>query len=704
MLVGAAAEKHGAFAIMDVCAIDARDVTWLLSQLSQNLEEAPRRIVAELVASCLDPKDVAVFDAVLVAATDDGDLRAAIGPRLEPVLLGSQYAEEMKAHHELLESHRQPKSVACAAPSSQSLSDILAADDPERFFRIYRLLHDQKGEPENRAEPLPGWSQFDETAKVQIRDAATDYVGTRPFTPPGEWWKEGKFMWGMDAGYSALHFLALQAPDSLDRLTDSDWEFWTRIVIAYLPSGTEASSRPLLVAKAYERAKGTFLSTLNDMIDSEDRRNGEVHVLSQFGDFWSDELATMLRTKITGGMLKPGSFRGLLAKLLTMGDVEAESVARAIAIGPVPGDVDGHQRAVFSIAELLSHRPREWSDMWPIIQANEALGVGVLQLIASEHEFNSFATAIDEADIADICIWLSKLGREKEPRERDEPGRVTPGVALAHWWNSLINFLTYKGTPQACNAIRRLIKALPQYEGLQSSLREAVERTRRATWIPPSPEEVIGLVSDSEARLIRNGMELVEVLIESLNRLESSLQGVTPSVEELWNELPTARDEPRIFRPKSEPNFSGYVKRHLDRELRRKGVILNREVEIRPPMGGKDGEDTDIFVDLIVPRGRSEELERISAVIEAKGCWNPDLNEAMKNQLVERYMTDSGIHYGIYLVGWFMCLQWDKTDYRRGRTPKISIADARRQFEEQALALSNEGRVIRSVVLNAALR
>lgn len=610
----------------------------------------------------------------------------------------------MKAHHELLMAHRQPRVVEAAVPITQSLSEILAGHDRETFFRVYCLFRNFKGDPKSPTEPLPGWSQFDEELRTRILGVAREYLKTRPASVPGAWWKNGTFSWGMLAGYCALRLLAIESPDSLDLLVDCDWEFWTRIVITYPTNERDASSRLLLVAKAYERAKDTFHATLEDVVNGENERHGRVFVISNLGECWSNELATMLRAKITGSELKPGSFKDVLAKLLQMADPNAKALARRIATDAIPNAGEYRTRAVFATAELISHDPREWSVIWPVLQANETFGVEVLKTVAYEREYTSFATALDEGDIADICIWLSRLGLEKVHKDPDDLGRVTPATALANWWNVLINTLTYKGTVEACDAIRRLIEALPQYEGLQWSLREAEERTRRATWIPPSPEEVIRLASETDVRLIRNGRELVEVLIESLNRLESLLQGVTPSAEELWNELPTAPGEGRIFRPKGETNFSNYVKRHLDRDLRGRGVILNREVEIRAPLGGRSGEDTDIFVDVIVPRGQSERLERISAVIEAKGCWNPDLNHAMKSQLAERYMADSGIHHGIYLVGWFVCPQWDTDDYRRDKTPKIPIEQARHQFEEQAVALSGEGRLIRSVVLNAALR
>jgi hypothetical protein len=148
---------------------------------------------------------------------------------------------------------------------------------------------------------------------------------------------------------------------------------------------------------------------------------------------------------------------------------------------------------VYAAAALISHDPQEWSVVWPIFQANESFGVEVLKVVASDWEHNSFATALKEGEIADICIWISKLGLDNTD---EKLGRVTPAVALTRWWNTLINFLMHKGTPGACAAIKRLIEALPQYDGLKFSLREAEDRMRQATWAPLAPEEVIRIVAN----------------------------------------------------------------------------------------------------------------------------------------------------------------------------------------------------------------
>jgi hypothetical protein len=248
----------------------------------------------------------------------------------------------------------------------------------------------------------------------------------------------------------------------------------------------------------------------------------------------------------------------------------------------------------------------------------------------------------------------------------------------------------------------------PDLGYMKYHLREAEELMRRNTWVPCAPAEILQLTRDPDARLVRNGADLLDVLEESLSRLESRLQGETPAAIDLWNDAAKGPAETtkkgKVFRPKNEPALSDYIKRHLDLDLRERGVIINREVEIRPPLGGAKGERTDVHVNVAAPTGEPGVSEKVTAIIEVKGCWNPELNDAMKTQLVQRYLKDNECRHGLYLIGWCMCDQWDAGDDRRGRTPGTTIAQARERFLQQAAALSTDGREIRAVVLNAALR
>jgi len=97
-------------------------------------------------------------------------------------------------------------------------------------------------------------------------------------------------------------------------------------------------------------------------------------------------------------------------------------------------------------------------------------------------------------------------------------------------------------------------------------------------------------------------------------------------------------------------------------------------------------------------------MEKLTAIVEVKGIWNADVAQAMETQLVDRYLNETGIEHGLYVVGWYACSQWDPGDYRSKRIPYSSISDARQALSAQARALSNQTREVKSLVINAGLR
>jgi hypothetical protein len=63
--------------------------------------------------------------------------------------------------------------------------------------------------------------------------------------------------------------------------------------------------------------------------------------------------------------------------------------------------------------------------------------------------------------------------------------------------------------------------------------------------------------------------------------------------------------------------------------------------------------------------------------------------------------------HGLYVVGWFLCEQWDANDYRRAEARRQlppSLAEAQALFATQAAELSGGMRRAAAVVLDAVLR
>lgn len=181
------------------------------------------------------------------------------------------------------------------------------------------------------------------------------------------------------------------------------------------------------------------------------------------------------------------------------------------------------------------------------------------------------------------------------------------------------------------------------------------------------------------------------------------LQGETPAAPDLWDQTDRTRGHER-FRPKDENHLSDYVKRHLQDDLMRTGIVALREVEICRGEGAGQGGRTGVHVVGIVTDSRAGEKRQIRVIVEVKGCWHSKLRTAMETQLVGRYLKENDCQHGLYLVGWYVCPQWDPEHSARGNVPFDSIQDTRTFLAEQARSLSRDGMIVKSAVINASLR
>ena len=154
-------------------------------------------------------------------------------------------------------------------------------------------------------------------------------------------------------------------------------------------------------------------------------------------------------------------------------------------------------------------------------------------------------------------------------------------------------------------------------------------------------------------------------------------------------------------RPKGEERLSDLIKIHLEDDLIGRGIVLNREVQIRPGAQDRPGERTDIHIDAVVERSRPGELVRVKVIIEVKGSWHKEVDTAMRGQLRDRYLADNDCRHGLYVVGWFPGDQWDKKDYRR-RQSSQDLEALRSKLDAQAAGLSCATTRVEAVVLDCS--
>jgi len=64
---------------------------------------------------------------------------------------------------------------------------------------------------------------------------------------------------------------------------------------------------------------------------------------------------------------------------------------------------------------------------------------------------------------------------------------------IAMFRDGLLNHLKTRGTTAACGQIHRIVGQLPHLSWIKWVILEAEENTRRKTWQPPTPEQIIKL-------------------------------------------------------------------------------------------------------------------------------------------------------------------------------------------------------------------
>ncbi len=264
----------------------------------------------------------------------------------------------------------------------------------------------------------------------------------------------------------------------------------------------------------------------------------------------------------------------------------------------------------------------------------------------------------------------------------------------------MLSALDEWGTPDSIIELQRIQAALPQYDGLASSIARAREEQGRAAWRPASAAELFALADDRRRRLVRDVDQLLDLVVESLNRYQRELKGDLPAVVNLWDY--STENKPR---PRDEGHFADDVARFLKKDLEGRGIAVGCELVVR--RGGKgrpSGLRTDIYVNATLAASNGAEGDVASIVIEVKGSWHDEVLTAMRTQLVEGYLREhAGTRRGIYLVGDYTCDHWVAGSALNRSKALGGVAALQKRLDAQAEELSTGGARVRAIVLDTSL-
>lgn len=563
----------------------------------------------------------------------------------------------------------------------------------------------ETNEDEDILTRLPGWKRAESQTRERIVGAAAAFLegaapdmvnesleGAAPQT-------ENESLEGTDpeaedgptfgtkaiAGCRALLLLAGQ-PVRLSELSDGAWERWAPVVFDFplRPLNTEEDELiEQLFATAARAVPAELARWVSQTADRTLAEGGDLaYALGAARDMRDPRLAAALLPKLEDATLPPRAHSQVLGWVI---DREPDRAVKLVEPYMTPevmaASLEGRARA-FAIAEVLSRRLPVVG--WPLtkrlLDEDRELGSEVLSAAASAHDFD--AADLPPTQLVELVATVFELFPPAKRGDLDDMrGRLSSTLAE-------------RGTDESVALVEELHRSYP--ETVPASFIPYAKEKRRASWNALDPRHILELCHANTARLVFDDRGLQEAVRASLRRIQTSLrEGDTPLSQQLWNS--------ETGKPEYEDWISNWLAERLKLDLKVGGKVMNREVQVAPSISGK-GRAKTVDIKVTAPTGPvTEEAGNATVFIEVKGAWNPELESAMKDQLIEDYLLRSGHRYGIYLVLWFPADDWDRTDSRSRWDGGMSFEEAEDFFSKQAEELSeSEGVSVRAFVLNCS--
>ncbi len=358
---------------------------------------------------------------------------------------------------------------------------------------------------------LPGWKEADDSTRERIIAAAKQYINHGdPETDA--WFGTTSFRYSALAGYKALRLVFDKEPQYIREIPPEIWRKWAAVILDY-PNSSDSRNKehrePLLLL-AYRNAPDELIDRLMILLDQENAHHCDIDIATQIDCYCDERLAIALCHKLQDKKLTAKSIGSLLRYLLSK-QIEPAKIFAQSQISIPPASV-GKAREIAIVASkmlMLYGDDESWLLVWNAIQHDLEYGKTVLEAVSFANEYQgSIEYRLREDYIADLYIFLVKqypeLQQPQEGSENKEPRGIEAYVVdgedgIRRWREQIPQRLQTRGSFEACEALRRIIRELPeQKDKLQWRLPEAEASARRKTWKPPEPEDILQLVTNHE--------------------------------------------------------------------------------------------------------------------------------------------------------------------------------------------------------------
>ena len=654
------------------------DIPWLIEKGRAAATDAERRPWAELMNRVITPEaSVEIIDMILSEAQTNPVVAEELRWAIQPVDLNSEQADRDRKRHRLraqsVAVRQQPTPAADQPSKLQRLIDQLETADETWWAKSMSVAFEPREwdvrAAVNRIAELTPKSQ-----QPLLLDAAERFLSTAD-APASEDIEPRRIRHWSAFGVGALILLAEWDRARFDALDQAIIDKWSPAIIA--EAAYDWKFDPASIDGIRGRVSTDHVARLIERlirIENDSHPDGVQSSLRAAERFSSPAVHEVLLGYFGDPSLHAATVGSLGDALLKQGIADVrrrcEDLVRAATSA-----ADADPRAVAAARNLIDHSPdASWALVWPFIRAVGDPGQEIVESQLGLDRINEFIAKLKDSEIADLLIWLYE-------RHAQEELELESYLGLAI--NEVLDGLRMRGRVEE---LRRIQAIFPNRIHDQFILM-AQEEQQKKSWNPPTPEQLFALATDRRKRVVQHAERLVNVVIESLQRLQKQLHGEDPTAKYLWD-----GDE-----PKDEGPIRDWIRKFLNDDDALPRLITNKEVEVF------DRFYTDVKIEA-TGRGTRRDLDpKLVVTIEVKGCWHDDLKTAMETQLVERYLRGSSSPYGIYLVAWFGASAWTDEDGRKKKCHSWSREEMEEYLSHQAEDLRQQGFFITLFVLDCTI-
>ena len=536
------------------------------------------------------------------------------------------------------------------------------------------------------------WSMSGARIRNQILKLAHEYVNTQK-PDMGIWfpYSKGKRYYPDTAAYGCFALLAEESPEQFEQIPADVWHDWGKALVCLAQTffnvyNSGESLEPLLASLQF--AEDESVMGVCEAIVAEDEVVEGRHsaaTLRFVKSSSSAKLESSLFELLNNPKLSAINKLALIDDLVQRDYRPAKDYCLEI-ISNTGAESLKFRNKISAI--LLKHGSE--SDLriiWDQYSKSRKSSMRLILKIAGDTFGGKveWLQKFDDAYIRDLALFMFKyFPPERDPEWPDEGMvGVEPRREVSRVRSFCMDILKERGTAESMESLREIRDEFPQYDWLEGYITGAKHKIHVRGWEPLEPGALLELAVGWDTRLIRGSGDLLNLVIESLERLKKRLKD--NPVSKLLRV-----DQDDKGKPVREELVTAFISDHLNQDLIRRDIILDRELTIDPIQNKRR-----LDLRVLVPTSGQAIAD---LVIEVKGDWNSEWATSLKPQIYEKYM-DRGIRYsmGIYLVAYFH--RTSQNSHRIRSTPEDKMAKMKTILTLQARSLSEKGVIIKPIVL-----